>query len=67
MQSYCEGVGDDLDHMMDKFKTKWKVPQCFGAVDGCHIPTCAPSKQHTDYHNWKGWYSKIIRELVDAH
>ena len=32
-----------------EFKTKWGVPQCFGAVDGCHIPICAPSNQHTDY------------------
>ena len=23
-------------------------PQCFGAIDGCHIPICAPSEQHTD-------------------
>ena len=43
--------GDDLDHVVDEFKTKWRVPQCLGAVDGCHIPICAPSEQHTDYHN----------------
>ena len=58
--------GDDVDHVVDEFKTKWGVPQCFGAVDGCHIPICAPSEQHTDYYNQKGWYSMIIQGLVDA-
>ena len=58
--------GDDLDHVVDEFKTKWGVPQCFGAVDGCHIPICAPSEQHTDYYNRKGWYSMIVQGLVDA-
>ena len=43
--------GDDLNHVVDEFKTKWGVPQCFGAVDGCDIPICAPSEQLTDYYN----------------
>ena len=58
--------GDDLDHVVDEFKIKWGVPQCLGAVDGCHIPICAPSEQHTDYYNRKGWYSMIVQGLVDA-
>ena len=58
--------GDALDHVVDEFKSKWGVPQCFGAVDGCHVPICAPSEQHTDYYNRKGWYSMIIQGLVDA-
>jgi len=58
--------GDDLNHVVDKFKTKWRVPQFLGAVDGCHIPICASSKQHTDYYNRKGWNSIIIQGLVDA-
>ena len=41
--------GDDLDHVVDEFKTKWGVPLCLGAVDGCHIPICTPIEQHTDY------------------
>ena len=58
--------GDDLDRVVDDFKTKWGVPQSFGTVDGCHIPICAPSEQHTDYYNRKGWYSMIVQGLVDA-
>ena len=41
--------GDDLDHVVDEFKTKWGVPQCPGAVDGCRISICVSSEQHTDY------------------
>ena len=58
--------GNDLDRMVDEFKTKCRVPQCLSAVDGCHIPICAPSEQHTDYHNWKGWCTMIVQGLVDA-
>ena len=59
--------GDDFDRVADEFKTKWGVPQCIGAVDGCHIPICAPNEQHTDYYNRKGWYSMIVEGLVDVH
>ena len=48
---------DRLDRVVDEFKIKWGVPQCFGAVDGCHVPISAPSHLHTDYYNRKGWYS----------
>ena len=30
--------GNKLDSLVDGFNTKWGVPQCVGAVDGCHIP-----------------------------
>ena len=43
--------GDALDRVVHEFKSKWGVPQCFGAVDGCYVPICAPSEQHTDYYN----------------
>ena len=58
--------GDDFDRVVDEFKSKWGIPQCFGAIDGCHIPICAPSEQHTDYYNRKAWYSMIVQGLVDA-
>ena len=57
---------DRLDRVVDEFKIKWGVPQCFGAVDGCHVPISAPSHLHTDYYNRKGWYSMLIQGLVDA-
>ena len=30
--------GDEIDCVIDEFSTRRGVPQCFGAVDGCHIP-----------------------------
>ena len=30
---------DRLDRVIDEFKINWEVPQCFGAVDGCHVCT----------------------------
>jgi hypothetical protein len=36
-----------------------------GAIDGSHIPVCAPAGMHTDYYNRKGWYSMIVQAVVD--
>jgi len=58
--------GVQLDHVVDEFKEKWGVLQCFGAIDGSHVPISAPSLLHTDYYNCKGWYSMLIQGLVDA-
>ena len=58
--------GNRLDCIVDEFKTKWGVPQCIGAIDGCHIPISAPSHLHTDYYNRKGWYSMLVQGVVDA-
>ena len=58
--------GDVLDSVVDSFLTKWGVPQCVGAIDGCHIPIAAPVNNHTDYYNRKGWYSMILQGVVDA-
>jgi len=55
-----------LSTVVEEFKTKWGVPQCFGAIDGCHIPISAPNLMHTDYYNRKGWYSMLIQGVVDA-
>ena len=43
-----------LDRVAGEFITKWGAPQCFGAVDGCHVPISAPGHLHTDYYNRKG-------------
>ena len=57
--------GDKLDSLVDGFKTKWGVPPCVGAVDGCHIPIVSPAISRTDYYNRKGWYSIILQGVVD--
>lgn len=59
-------TGDKLDELIiDGFKTNWGVPQCVGAVDGCHIPSSSPAMNRTDYYNRKGWYSMILQGVVD--
>jgi len=58
--------GNSLQNVVDEFKSKWGVPQCVGAIDGCHMPISAPNHLHTDYYNRKGWYSVLIQGVVDA-
>ena len=55
-----------LDHVVEKFKMKWGVPQGFGTVNGYHVPISAPSHLHTDYYNCKEWYSMPIQGFVDV-
>ena len=67
MKDYIQfPTGNKLDQVVDEFKTKWGVPQCFRATDGSHVPISAPSNLHTDYYNRKGLYSMLIQGLVDA-
>ena len=58
--------GDRLNQTVDEFKTKWEVPQCFGAIDSSHVPISAADLLHTDNYKRKGWYSMLIQGLVDA-
>ena len=41
------------------------LPQCVGAVDGCHIPILAPKENHCDYFNRKSFHSIILQVVVD--
>ena len=59
-------TGQHLSPVVNGFDTKWKFPQCAGAIDGCHIPVRAPALNHTDHYNHKGWYSIIIQAVVDS-
>jgi len=59
-------TANDIDTVVREFKVKYGVPQCFGTIDGTHIPVSVPSENHTDYYNRKGWYSVLIQGLVDA-
>ena len=59
-------TGDNIDNVVREFKGKWGVPQCFGAIDGTHIPVCVPTENHTDYYNCNGFYSMLIQGLVNA-
>ncbi|XP_075056973.1 uncharacterized protein LOC142143161 [Mixophyes fleayi] len=56
--------GQRLDDTIAGF-LKRGFPQCAGAIDGTHIPIIAPTDNHADYYNRKGWHSIILQAVVD--
>ena len=58
-------TGQSAETVVDGFLHRWGFPQCFGAIDGSHIPIIAPTRNHQDYFNRKGWHSIVLQALVD--
>ena len=58
-------TGEDARTVVDVFLRTWGFPQCFGAIDGSHIPIIAPSTDPLDYYNRKGFHSIVLQALVD--
>lgn len=57
--------GDAAADVVREFEVKWGFPQCFGAIDGSHIPVLSPKEFRADYYNRKGFYSMVLQGLVD--
>ena len=57
--------GEQAVEVIKGFKEVWGFPQCFGAVDGSHIPVMAPHGRATEYYNRKGFYSIVLQALVN--
>nr|XP_054756748.1 uncharacterized protein LOC129262749 [Lytechinus pictus] len=57
--------GDAAIEVVREFEVKWGFPQCFGAVDGSHIPIISPKEYRADYYNRKGFHSMVLQGLVD--
>ena len=53
--------GNDAMNIVRGFEEKWGFPQCFGAVDGSHIPILPPHDSPTDYYNRKGYHSIVLQ------
>ena len=49
-----------------EFEIMRNLPQCVGAIDGCHLTFCPPKKEAQDYHCFKGFYSMVLFAAVDA-
>ena len=58
--------GDDLLNVLGCYEQRWGFPMCAGAIDGTHIPILAPSENHVEYVNRKGFHSIIMQAVTDC-
>lgn len=54
-------TGPQAMEVVRGFEQRWGFPQCFGVIDGLHIPIIAPKDSHTDYYNRKGFIPLYCR------
>uniref|UniRef100_A0A336LY34 CSON004844 protein n=1 Tax=Culicoides sonorensis TaxID=179676 RepID=A0A336LY34_CULSO len=54
----------DFDENIQGFESMG-MPQCYAAIDGCHIKVTPPAEDASDFYNFKGWYSTVLLALVD--
>ena len=57
---------EELDAIIKVYKERWGFPMCCGAIDGTHIPIIAPTENHADYVNRKGYHSIVMQAVVDS-
>ena len=48
-----------------RVRRRWDLSQCFGAIDGSHIPIITPTHSPKDYYNRKRFHSIVLQALVD--
>ena len=58
-------TGESAQTVIDGFLHTWGFQQCFGAIDGSHIPILALKNNPQDYYNRKGWHSSVLQALVN--
>lgn len=57
---------EEKEAIATDFFEKCQYPDCFGALDGTHIPILPPDKNKEDYFCYKGFHSISVLALVDA-
>ncbi|XP_076016110.1 uncharacterized protein LOC143008304 [Genypterus blacodes] len=55
-----------LEEMENLFESRWKLPQCVGALDRIHVPIITPQENSMDYLNTDGWNSIVLQGAVDG-
>ncbi|XP_054843778.1 uncharacterized protein LOC129335367 [Eublepharis macularius] len=58
-------LGPDIGLVMEGFRNLG-FPHCIGAIDGSHIPICAPGGRPDQYGNRKNFSSILLQGTVDA-
>ncbi|XP_054831196.1 uncharacterized protein LOC129342790 [Eublepharis macularius] len=58
-------IGPDVGKIMDGFD-RLGFPHCIGAIDGTHIPICAPGGRPDQYGNRKNYSSILLQGTVDS-
>jgi hypothetical protein len=50
----------------NEFYLEWNFTNCVGSIDGKHIQLKCPSNSGSMYYNYKGYYSIVLQQLLDA-
>lgn len=58
-------LGNQAMNVVSGIENRWGFPQCFGAIDGSHIPILLPVNNARDYYNQKRFYSIVVQALVN--
>ena len=53
-------------YIADDFYTKWKVPNCLGAVDGKHVNIQAPANSGSLFYNYKSFFSLVFLAVASG-
>jgi len=54
------------EQVEESFNLRWNILHACGALDGKHVAIRKPPKTGTMYHNYKGFFSRVLMALVDA-
>lgn len=56
---------EERKKIAERFEQKWQFYDCFGAMDGVHIPVLPPFDQSEQYYNYKGFHSINVLAITD--
>lgn len=78
VKQFCEGLINEHQNLVNfpdsedekaniaaRFFEKWQYYDCFGSLDGTHIPILPPQKNAADYYCYKSFHSINVLALAD--